>query len=1299
MLSFDANGMPLTSLQHVDYQYRPRKTASFYSLFEFSQTLRIQERKTATERNDATNPKNAGRPPSATMELEKGHPLRATHVCQIMAVHTVPDIIWRTPRYPGRRTNTAAWKAQARLFAYHILLVYRPWEGPDGIPAPETLTWRAMKEWLAELRKRDDIVSRTRLALVTIAAHGLRIPTAAAKIVSSYRFRAATIFDDMDEEDRPTACSGDGDKEDEIKRKAMHTAQEGEVAMNSLLHKASNLSNDKAIVMEAQTLKFLNEAFLSEPERPAANILPLNATKEQCYASLQINRFGEAAVDSVHAANTPSKDLPVEAPQTRKSQRGRQSRPTPTPKESPRPDFKWSPQQQAILNHFKDYLQKVAKWRQLDDYERTEDRLPPAPNMLITGGPGCGKSEVTRELTRLLNEFEISSLSSAMTGVAAVNMMNGATTHSVYGLKERGRKSQRQPSSSTNKELGPLSDAKKRILSSKIARSLQDGTPVVTIIDEVSMLTAITIGQILARYGEMKDFNAKFVQGPFILVGDFMQIEPVGGTPIFSTMMHPETQSKDMSLPEARGVALLKTLTVFHLDTQHRSQHKGHNANIRQLSTLDPNIFPFTAKLLACYPAITADEIRKDPLWLQAPIVVPKNDIRHSVNLSQIRAFARRQQLPVLFWRNDLCGKNAEILSPAEVEQLYSTHNALTSHFVPGVVSYLCYNRNTLRGQVNGARCIAHSLNLHPDEDKIRTEKGMPPLEDSIREARPGSLVQLALPPLAINVLFPDVDASKYSAADALAFQDGQPIVSMKLSPYSCTQPVQSWELIHRRTYPLKMVAYSNHGLDPGFSITYHKILGRTIDRLILDLNKYPNGKLTHAMVLVGLSRVRDLTHIRTMPMQKGQDQRHLLKLKANPEMLCWLNGYNTPNKTWSFELAQQALSKITGAPPPTHHKRPRPADVEPAPSSVASKKTCPPATAPRRPLTRTKLVASRTFTINSEGRISNMQALHKAFTSFDNLGNGDCLFESFKQSCPHITANYKEMRANMVRHIESIADPQIRVGHLNEHVFREADAGNRRYRKYRGIGLDEQHPLLTLHSHEFAQLWQQYCDEMKADAYAGQREAISLAEMYGVNLTIWIFNHRNDKAHHSLTHVLQPPAARTVHILSIDNIHFEATSLPQEVYPVICDLSGAAARSSRTRSQQKPDDDNSSSAKAISQIGLHTANPFLKRLATSIAAVHSVQKASSTLVSLEKEASSQNINDYCGMVLNTRELLEAIRKGPKIFELRTAKREDLPPFIVFHPNKAVQDGGYSLNIEAKVTLVQKTFSTASESF
>ena len=106
-------------------------------------------------------------------------------------------------------------------------------------------------------------------------------------------------------------------------------------------------------------------------------------------------------------------------------------------------------------------------------------------------------------------------------------------------------------------------------------------------------------------------------------------------------------------------------------------------------------------------------------------------------------------------------------------------------------------------------------------------------------------------------------------------------------------------------------------------------------------------------MVLVGLSRVRDLAHIHTIPIQQSQNQNQLLKLKEDPEMLGCLHGYNTPNNV---------LSKFW---------------------------------------------------------------------------KGDCLFESFQQSCPDITDSIPKMSEKLIRHLEYIQDAQIRARHFNEHIVR----------------------------------------------------------------------------------------------------------------------------------------------------------------------------------------------------------------------------------------------------------------------
>ena len=135
---------------------------------------------------------------------------------------------------------------------------------------------------------------------------------------------------------------------------------------------------------------------------------------------------------------------------------------------------------------------------------------------------------------------------------------NATTNHSAYHIAV-DRRNQKKAKKPRNKHLQGLSQSQTRIFSSKVRSALEDNTPV-TFIDEVSLMTAITLGHVIQRYREIKGL----IIGPFILVGDFyqvlltlllnlsvlvllclsqtnsccLQIAPVGGTTIYSTMMH-----------------------------------------------------------------------------------------------------------------------------------------------------------------------------------------------------------------------------------------------------------------------------------------------------------------------------------------------------------------------------------------------------------------------------------------------------------------------------------------------------------------------------------------------------------------------------------------------------------------------------------------------------------------------------------------------------------------------------------------------------------------------------------------
>ncbi len=70
--------------------------------------------------------------------------------------------------------------------------------------------------------------------------------------------------------------------------------------------------------------------------------------------------------------------------------------------------------------------------------------------------------------------------------------------------------------------------------------------------------------------------------------------------------------------------------------------------------------------------------------------------------------------------------------------------------------------------------------------------------------------------------------------------------------------------------------------IDLAFAITYHKVQGQTMEKIILDLNKRPTSlkQLDFHAFYVGMARVELPQHIRILLCQDDDNFKHLLKLK-----------------------------------------------------------------------------------------------------------------------------------------------------------------------------------------------------------------------------------------------------------------------------------------------------------------------------------------------------------------------------------------------------------------------------------
>lgn len=98
-----------------------------------------------------------------------------------------------------------------------------------------------------------------------------------------------------------------------------------------------------------------------------------------------------------------------------------------------------------------------------------------------------------------------------------------------------------------------------------------------------------------------------------------------------------------------------------------------------------------------------------------------------------------------------------------------------------------------------------------------------------------------------------------------------------------------------------------------GFVVTFFKVQGKTIIKIIIDLNKraFQPGEnelsfenydlflsfiiaITFEALLVGLSRVSSGDNFRVLPLQPGQTWTHLTQLKPNEELRSWLSGFDS---------------------------------------------------------------------------------------------------------------------------------------------------------------------------------------------------------------------------------------------------------------------------------------------------------------------------------------------------------------------------------------------------------------------
>ncbi len=178
------------------------------------------------------------------------------------------------------------------------------------------------------------------------------------------------------------------------------------------------------------------------------------------------------------------------------------------------------------------------------------------------------------------------------------------------------------------------------------------------VIDEISFIDTAIFGHVDKAFSILlgcTDSDKTLCGGiPLLLCGDNHQKPPPGGTPWYQYMT--KVASKECEDPMAytassakqRGIQLLRSARRVDLKRLMRAKDDpefiDHQLRMRQTELQHP----VPDRFLDSLTTVTVKDLNDDPAWRFAPTGVLSHLERDYINLSQLHAFARTFDLPII---------------------------------------------------------------------------------------------------------------------------------------------------------------------------------------------------------------------------------------------------------------------------------------------------------------------------------------------------------------------------------------------------------------------------------------------------------------------------------------------------------------------------------------------------------------------------------------------------------------------------------------------------------------------------
>lgn len=575
---------------------------------------------------------------------------------------------------------------------------------------------------------------------------------------------------------------------------------------------------------------------------------------------------------------------------------------------------------ESICSEFTLNSEQAAAFREIALHSLLPQTAEKEPIRMYLGGPGgTGKSRVLDALKAFFDRRQESRRLrvASYTGVAAANVA-GVTLHSALQVSQ----------------LESASGVKSKAELDLIA--MWKGVDYL-FIDEISMVGCKMLRDVSHNLSIAKGTDESFGGISVVFAGDFCQLPPIKDTALYVPSSRSSgfasTSQTENGQKVVKGRSLWLQLTSAHILKQQMRQSGESNSAFRSLLTRlrlgkcnKDDVSLLKSRVLENLRQAEKSKLSSE--WGTVPIITARNAAKDALNARAVQKFAKERGLPVHYYyaRDSV---NKEPITGLLKERLLDLHSGKTQQLgklplVIGMPVVLTHNYDVTGGVVNGAEGILKAVRYETDSEGRRYATSC-------------------------------VVSMPSSRSDPLSFLEDKEVVAL---PETTSCKLKNF-------YSKAEFRFSRSQLPimPAFAYTDYKAQGRTMEKVIVDLQSCRNLQSVYVMLsraksLDGLLILRDFQSKQLCNPLSGDLRTELNRLDAlaletvRTSRGPWTNPSITPHVSastnGSSSLAPSSISSSTVVSTPlpsttTARKRRRSYTPQPQPPTSRRRLTQPP--------------------------------------------------------------------------------------------------------------------------------------------------------------------------------------------------------------------------------------------------------------------------------------------------------------------------------------------------------------------